>query len=715
MCGLLQYNNMLFNIQQGRAYHLVPKMLAEVFVLCCHAIMVGVGVSHYFLDALVAWNGLLMGASTFLECFGDADCLDFFRAWCHSEKLGDRAMGNEGFGLALQSFLEFVCQRYLFKNSLLDKVRGYQSLVGFAETKLLLVEMHCLAVGFRSFMSHDEKNFNGKKKKELSCLLKMKTVEKIVTASHTGTKLRNYLIHQFRPHPFLQRKDCLHALRSKRVHVNHQITLDSYPLQLGDLVTVQINPTEIIQSKLQSMDVRAHYTMEDWMVLEKGPGLNHPEVEWAASAVTDQEGWMMVNEVEKGVRGLCLLARTTDQHQELKDQILDQQIMFELTLLCHGHLDTSRQPTIKDTEGFHRWCLNNHLPLNIYQLCHLQAIQCCPSSSSPFNYISLVRVQVKGALNPGLVARRLMSELGYPVIGSQGHSQPLANHRDKGSLVSYTGIDVSNVRVGLEVPAKILAVIDRESKFYQRKQQQNQQELLAHNKSSLDGKPVAYVTGMKEFCGHQFIVTEDTLIPRVGTEALVEYAVKHSNKRVLDLGTGTGCVLVSILLQSTGTVGVGMDISEPALQVAQQNIAKHRLGDRANLVQADFFTFSTQSGILENGPFDCIVCNPPYTSPTKAIHMQIAHEPQLALVAEDNGFRAYRQIRDSILSNPSVLAPKGKLVLEIGKGMERGVRGVFLKEGRWREVATGRDCYGFLRVLVFELAVEPLPSDPIVS
>ncbi|KAJ1955087.1 hypothetical protein GGI12_005643, partial [Dipsacomyces acuminosporus] len=225
----------------------------------------------------------------------------------------------------------------------------------------------------------------------------------------------------------------------------------------------------------------------------------------------------------------------------------------------------------------------------------------------------------------------------------------------------------------------------------------------------LDGKPAAYITGLKEFDGHIFKVSKDTLIPRPSTETLVAAAVqcldnvKDSSRspRVLDLGTGSGCILCSVLLKSTGAFGVGIDISQPALDIAQANCRLHKLCERTALLQSSFETFTADADVVAAGPYDFIACNPPYISVTKAARMAstIGHEPPLALVAEDGGFQAYRGIYKSLTSNLSVLTSSGCIAFEIGKGMERGVRGIFKD---WNEVGSFSDSHGFLRVLVFQ-------------
>ena len=151
-------------------------------------------------------------------------------------------------------------------------------------------------------------------------------------------------------------------------------------------------------------------------------------------------------------------------------------------------------------------------------------------------------------------------------------------------------------------------------------------------------QPVAQIVGFRDFWAHRFRVTPDTLDPRPETEALVEAALARPWRRVLDLGTGTGAILISLLAARAGTQGLGTDISEAALAVARHNA--RRIGVDARFRRADWF-----AGV--EGQFDLIVSNPPYIA---AVEMPLLDpdvrdwEPHQALTDGGDGLGAYREI-----------------------------------------------------------------------
>ncbi|WP_410217646.1 peptide chain release factor N(5)-glutamine methyltransferase [Paracoccus sp. (in: a-proteobacteria)] len=185
-------------------------------------------------------------------------------------------------------------------------------------------------------------------------------------------------------------------------------------------------------------------------------------------------------------------------------------------------------------------------------------------------------------------------------------------------------------------------------------------------------QPVAQIVGFRDFWAHRFKVTRDTLDPRPETEALVEAALARPWKTVLDLGTGTGAILISLLAARPGTTGVGTDMSEPALDVARFNA--RRIGVDARFRMADWY-----QGIV--GPFDLIVSNPPYIA---AAEMQGLSadvrdwEPRSALTDGADGLTAYRAIAEGARS---MLAPGGAVLVEIGATQGAAVADLFTRQG----------------------------------
>jgi release factor glutamine methyltransferase len=170
-------------------------------------------------------------------------------------------------------------------------------------------------------------------------------------------------------------------------------------------------------------------------------------------------------------------------------------------------------------------------------------------------------------------------------------------------------------------------------------------------------QPVAQIIGHRMFWRHSFIVTSDTLDPRPETETLVAEALRGTFQSVLDLGTGTGCILLSLLAERPEAHGTGADISPAALQVAARNAAALGLDHRVEWVQSDWFS-------RIKGQFDLIVSNPPYIAADEMAHLSkdvLNWEPHLALTPGGDGLEAYRQIA---LGAPLVAG--GRILLEIG-------------------------------------------------
>ena len=182
----------------------------------------------------------------------------------------------------------------------------------------------------------------------------------------------------------------------------------------------------------------------------------------------------------------------------------------------------------------------------------------------------------------------------------------------------------------------------------------------------LQSEPIAHIIGKKEFWGLDFQVTPDVLIPRPDSELLIEEAV-HAfasvhPRRILDLGTGSGALLLAALGEFPDASGLGIDVSAAALQIAHNNADALGLADRARFLLLDW-TLSDWTGFLGSG-FDLILANPPYVSTRASLSADVAQfEPHQALFAGEDGLNDYRIIIPAL---ENLLSPAGAALLEIG-------------------------------------------------
>lgn len=208
----------------------------------------------------------------------------------------------------------------------------------------------------------------------------------------------------------------------------------------------------------------------------------------------------------------------------------------------------------------------------------------------------------------------------------------------------------------------------------------------------LQHQPVAQITGQREFFGRRFRVTRQVLDPRPETEALVLEALSQPAQRILDLGTGSGCILLSLLAEMPGATGVGADISSAALGVARTNAEALGLSDRAAFVHTDW-----TAGL--SGFFDLIVSNPPYIAQDEMAGLSPdvrIWEPHLALSPGGDGLDAYRVILPGVRP---LLTPQGRLLVEIGPTQAAAVTALAKASG-YGEIRVVRDLDDRDRVVI---------------
>ena len=203
--------------------------------------------------------------------------------------------------------------------------------------------------------------------------------------------------------------------------------------------------------------------------------------------------------------------------------------------------------------------------------------------------------------------------------------------------------------------------------------------------------PVSQLVGRRAFYGRDFEISRDVLDPRPETETLIELALSEPFARVLDLGTGSGCILVSLLAERPSATGVGADLSEAACLQASANAVRHAIADRASIIRSDWF------GQVE-GRFDLIVSNPPYLAQEEMAGVAPElrdHEPEMALTDGADGLSAYRVIASE---TQGYLTATGRVLVEIGATQGASVAALFRQAG-WGRVRVVQDLDGRDRVV----------------
>jgi release factor glutamine methyltransferase len=213
-------------------------------------------------------------------------------------------------------------------------------------------------------------------------------------------------------------------------------------------------------------------------------------------------------------------------------------------------------------------------------------------------------------------------------------------------------------------------------------------------------EPVQYITGHQEFFGLDFEVTPDVLIPRPETELIVEAALELLKDvkapTFADIGTGSGCIAISLLHELTHARAIATDISAAALQIAQRNAERHGIADRLTLVESDCLDAVNQSE-----SFDLVASNPPYVADNELATLQPEvrdYEPRAALFCGPDGLGIIRRL---LIEAPRRLRPRRHLVFEIGLGQLEAVE-LLVDPRTWTLREIRNDLQGIARTVVME-------------
>ncbi len=211
--------------------------------------------------------------------------------------------------------------------------------------------------------------------------------------------------------------------------------------------------------------------------------------------------------------------------------------------------------------------------------------------------------------------------------------------------------------------------------------------------------PIQYIIGRSEFCGLDFIVNEDALIPRPETELLVEMVSGLAGERVsglkiLDLCTGSGCVAIALTKAVSDCKIVASDISAKALALARSNALRHGVSGRIEFIESDLFDSLSDK-------FDVIVSNPPYIAQFEfdTLQKEVLREPRMALDGGEDGLDFYRKI---ISRAHFFLKPGGYILFEIGFGQLGEVRNIIEAGGTFKVIGVKKDWNGIDRVVILK-------------
>ena len=207
----------------------------------------------------------------------------------------------------------------------------------------------------------------------------------------------------------------------------------------------------------------------------------------------------------------------------------------------------------------------------------------------------------------------------------------------------------------------------------------------------MNKEPIAYILGKKEFWSRDFYINQHTLIPRPESEMLVELIIQANARKkissILELGTGSGCISVSLAKELSHSQIVSTDICAKALKVANKN-AQHYGVNNISFIKSDWFNK------LDNQKFDCIVSNPPYIKEDDPYLSELTFEPSKALVSGDDGLKAIEIISSNAAE---YLSPEGKIFIEHGKYQKKEIQKIF-ELNNWRDIICHRDYGGLPRI-----------------
>nr|CAG8458806.1 2220_t:CDS:2 [Entrophospora candida] len=529
-----------------------------------------------------------------------------------------------------------------------------------------------------------------------------------IDSKDSGKRLEKFVCDNFRS-LVLSKHLCKQCIKRGEILVNEKPVEASRLLKKGDKVQLKINESALQKDRLK-LSVNINFEDEYLAVIIKEPGIHMHGLHKSLPFILDNQNVLLrdykcINQLQRAITGLVIVSKTKEVTDKLANMLKD------------GTIKQMPPP-----------------PFTI------QTIEVTRSSSSEEKYISTLNIIIddRKVGSNYISIREYFMKIGHPIVGSNSYSKQLKSCKDKGMMMAllevsflHPVISQKEIKITIPEPTKL------------QKQEKKISELnrygITEPIDNLKEIPVAYITGEKEFFKLRFSITKDVMIPRPSTEFLVQTALelhhRHHRKSnsndtnpfsksfsIIDVGTGSGCILISILhsiISSSDNqqeereeiYGLGVDINLNVLNVAKENSKKllNPLIDNSKtsiMLEYDFQQLDLQylheNSTLFNKKFNLLVCNPPYLDISRPLSSDDDRclEPSEALFAEESGFKMYRLLHQSIeLSFEKNIFYDGTfLVLEVGIKMAKNVKEIF--KG-WKCIKVVKDKQGTERCLVF--------------
>ncbi|KAJ3047430.1 hypothetical protein HK097_011540 [Rhizophlyctis rosea] len=552
-----------------------------------------------------------------------------------------------------------------------------------------------------------------------------------VTTTDAGTKLHKFIRKAF-PTICTSRSQVHRAFKESKVLLNDRLGSETMVLMEGDKVSLL---RDLADSQRDTNYVKIDIKHEDdhVAIVLKPSGIATRQLQtktleralpYNLTRSTQPDALDQpypINDLSRATSGLVVVAKTEGMKTKLRDMLGHNQIDLRYHLICHGNLGT----TGGKEEGEEFVIPEDLDGAPAATVCKILKIT--RTRNSPSGYVTTAQCHSLHGSSKHQIRIHLLNK-SHPVIGNSKYTELHRSAKGNGVYMALTSIrfvhPANGEQMSMEVPepAKFEAFRIKDQKAWERKRLEEEEALRTVRDGEGEGDveglrdgPLAYVTGEQEFYGLKFHVTPAVMVPRPASQTLVRTVVAHlqqtgiESPSILDLGTGSGCLLISTLTAFPFATGVGLDASPTALEVAKRNSYKLSVSDRSSFILGEFAKLGQALSILKaicdgpqpRYPFDVIICNPPYLNKrrTKNFEAQaLKGEPEEALFAGGTGYEAYEAIEEGLkdvggegVEGVSALRAGTLLVLEVAPGMAKIVKQIFEKRGRKFKVANQED------------------------